>query len=365
MIVVYEPWAKSTAHYEFNKNLLIIVAEIYKNEKIIYYGDSKQIELLKKEVLNENIEYKAISILNYGYSNKIKIIYNEMKNIKKIFLNKASRYFIFNCLPLTLLLIKLFNKNKNIKINAIFHGLEGLNIKKINMYKLFKYSLNLKFTGKIKYFVLGEKIKFNLVQRFPNLEKNIEFFNHPYTLRKFNKEKNKNEHKIKIGTVGYATEDKGFLDYIKIVKNISKLNMYEFYHIGKIEEKIKVPKEIKTINKNNSVLSNEEYEKGVQSLDYLLYFYPKDSYKLTASGALLDCLKDVKPIIALKNDYFIEVDSKIGGMGYIVENTSEILKVLESEDLNLNLERFQKNILKNRKLFSVDEIKKYLEKKFV
>lgn len=365
MIVVYEPWARRTLHYEFNMNYLKIIVEIYKDEEVVYYGDQDQIKMLQKDLCDYiNVKFENIKILDIEKENKIKLLINEYKNLKKIFSLKSQNFFIVNYLPHTILFSKIL-KNKNQKINGILHGLELLYEKKINLYNLFDFAIKFKGNKRIKYIVLGESILKNLLEIKPNLKPFLYSIDHPYSFENNKVIINKtfNNKLINIGTVGAATLKKGFGNLIKIsnYKNMNK--KYKFFHIGRLDDNIENTENIE-IPSQKKVLSMDEYSNYIKQLDYILYFYPKESYKLTASGAIFDALKFNKPIIAIKNEYFEYIFNKVGQVGFLFDNVEEIIDFLLNEDISKI--STEKNIylkIENAKqIFSYQEIKKQLEK---
>jgi hypothetical protein len=75
-------------------------------------------------------------------------------------------------------------------------------------------------------------------------------------------------------------------------------------------------------------LSDEEFCKSVEALDFLLFLYPTDTYKLIASGAILDCLRFRRPVIALRTDYFDYLFRKFGAFGYLADSMEELQTLL-------------------------------------
>ena len=61
-----------------------------------------------------------------------------------------------------------------------------------------------------------------------------------------------------------------------------------------------------------------------KKLDYILFLYPRNSYKLVARGAIFDAFKFGKPVIALKNDYFNYLVSKGQKFGYFFDTIDEL-----------------------------------------
>lgn len=67
----------------------------------------------------------------------------------------------------------------------------------------------------------------------------------------------------------------------------------------------------------------------MSELDYILLLYPTDTYRLIASGAILDCIRFRKPVIALRTDYFEYLFDKLGPFGILVNDIDEMAKEIE------------------------------------
>ena len=102
----------------------------------------------------------------------------------------------------------------------------------------------------------------------------------------------------------------------------------------------------------------------ITQLDYILYLYPVNSYKLTASGAIMDALKLEKPILSLYNDFFNALlkDNPIGYIKGSVEELAEVIKNLIPPTVNNN---FSENFKVLREKVSIPYNTILLRKEFV
>ena len=348
MIIVCDIWAKKLAHYEFNKNILRIINNIFKKE-IYYFGDKEQSNIMLTELNFSLINLKKINIVE---GNRMKVLLNNIFNLYKIRKLKGNKIIILSSAPIILFLAKLFF-NSEIEIYFFLHGLDILEQEKKGMYKYLKFFLkfkNKKF--KHKYIVLGENIKENLNVLFPNMKEQILSVDHPYSFEKKYEYKKINE-MLSLGTIGITSHEKGLDNIFEFLeKNNEK---HSFKHIGKssseISEKFK-----KYFPYKDNLLEKEKFEEEILSLDYILILYPKDSYKLTASGIYFDCIKYNKPLLGLKNEYFEYMFKKYGKIGKLFESIDEIIEYLaqEKEILILEHDNFYRNM---------ENIKKVLNKK--
>ena len=112
---------------------------------------------------------------------------------------------------------------------------------------------------------------------------------------------------IRIGTIGTIRPEKGLEQIIQFGKAIKPIAEMEFYALGKVICDIKDLNavNIKTIpGSDKEYIARDEFQSYIDKMDYLVFMYPTDKYKLTASGALFDAIDSEKPILSLHNDYF-------------------------------------------------------------
>ena len=236
-------------------------------------------------------------------------------------------------MPLILFLNYLLKK----KVVFVMHGELELQLKQnISIlkpafwYRLF-HRLSLKHLFKRNeaiLLVLGESIKSNLCDIFPAISSNIYSICHPYFMDDCII--NKKQRVLTIGTVGVMTKEKGLDSLLILSEKLSnpiKEGKLIIKAIGKVETvDVSIYRNIKWIG-NKNLLPRDIFEEAIQSLDYILYLYPSDSYKLTASGAIMDAVKFGKPILALHNDYFDYLLKNVC-IGYVVNDIYELITII-------------------------------------
>ena len=137
--------------------------------------------------------------------------------------------------------------------------------------------------------------------------------------------------KLRVGTVGILNGHKGSDLYLELLDKMNdSRDKVEFYAVGHIQcdPRPFVNMGVRLPENLNEPVPTGEFLRKVSKLDFLLYFYTDDKYKLTASGALLDAIRMRKPIIALRNDYFEYIFNKYGPLGYLVDSVDEMAELL-------------------------------------
>lgn len=342
----------------------------YKNLKYIIDKHNyklKNVTLKSKWVVEIDTSFGAFLRMLFGFFFVLKeyITTNRDKTL----------YYNYNN-PLALPFVLLINRIIKKKVIIIFHGeLELLinyvpNYKVSALYKLIHYhSFKYLFKGSyVKALVLGDSIKKNLTTIFPEATNNIVSIEHPYIFNDAKEHPNTESNKIlTIGTVGHLTPQKGLYDLIKLGESLNKqikTNQLKIKVVGKTTPIITDKQYIELNWKQDSFIPRDIYEKEINSLDFILFLYPSNSYKLTASGALLDAIAKEKPIIALNNSYF---QSTLKGydIGFLCENLDEIIttikRIIEDKDIQQKTLNYTQELKKIKKMFMIDHITNQLK----
>lgn len=191
----------------------------------------------------------------------------------------------------------------------------------------------LRYSPKSKLLVLGESIKRNLCEIFPHAANNTISINHPILGVSWRKPvSNKSTTPLTIGTIGSMKKEKGIQNLIKLSNLLSKEvkeGLLTIKSIGKVEGVDVAPYTLIEWIGKESVIPREDFDKCINKLDYILYLYPTDSYKLTASGAITDSIRLQIPILSLENDFFCDL-MKDASVGYLCKTTEELADVIRN-----------------------------------
>lgn len=230
----------------------------------------------------------------------------------------------------------------------------------------FFLSNNLEISDNVHFFVLGEVILENLsVLLSEDKMKHFHSIDHPYDFDKNTSTKQREKtSKLCIGTVGVFNEFKGGCDLLQLAKNLKEKKLTSLISLsvtGKIDfdstllqaGEIDLPS-----NQGRSMVDDEEFKVRVDQLDFILYFYSSDTYRLTASGAIFDAINRKRPIIALRNDYFEYIFDEFGSIGYLVDSVEEMADLIyritigTEKRVDYDFERIQ-NLLSEDKITKI------------
>lgn len=131
---------------------------------------------------------------------------------------------------------------------------------------------------------------------------------------------------VSIGTVGIVNYYKGASELVEIATATGMNPDIHFRIIGSVQGDIEPFRRAGiALPPTPSVpMDEEEFCNAVSEIDFILLTYPKDTYRLMASGAVLEALRYRKPVIAYRTDYFDYLFNKFGPFGYLADSRTEM-----------------------------------------
>jgi hypothetical protein len=334
--VCFDNW-----HLRFNTQLLEVLA--YTADLVEYRGAQKI------SINSSNVNFGKLFVIKrldrWGVINRFFV--SLINDLWQLIITPYSEIIIYSFdSTVSLRLINAFNKILNKKVIMFRHGSmemilsnskdNGLIYKfESTLIKQFFLNPGLKLSSNLYFFVLGDVIKRNL-EAYLSFDKTKHFlsidllsnFDNTFSLSKVN-----NVKQLSVGTVGVFNEYKGGFEMLKLAGIVNK----SFSHNINLSISGKIDFNIDLLhsaginlpsNSGKAMVCPSEMSNRISDLDFILYFYSFDTYRLTASGALFDAVNYKKPIIALRNDYFEYFFNKYGRIGYLVDTIEEMADLL-------------------------------------
>lgn len=352
-------YAYRSQHDLINTALLKAVYEYFKEIKI-YTGHSSW-EILSKDFNDtNNIKFLYVVPGKSRISGLLRYICSAINNIFILLTSKQSDILFYNFNNVfSLHCLNWINLWLKRKIIIVCHGELELLISngggiqsRIMRFLCRNFYFKTKLSNDISYIVLGECIIDNLNKILPSQKLNHFFsLDHPFIPCHTDDLNSHKTSKLKIGTVGELNSYKGAEEYVGLLQiiPIDIRSKIEFYSIGSVTSRYtELTSNHVTIPGNGQRLSRSEFDKYVEKLDYILFFYGNDKYKLIASGAIFDAIKYKKPIIALENTYFRYLTNKFGEIGFLckdINHMSEIISNLtKSGKIDFDFSNYYQNL---------------------
>lgn len=349
-LIYIDSFGIGSFHETFNSSSLKMMSEIFNN--VEHYSTKSSFEAVSNLLhdVPQNVNHHNILVLKPKWkigrflqllSSFILNIYFVVFKLKK----KDVAFFNYNSLW-AMPFINWYCKKSKKKVIIMWHGeLEWLcNNEKLNFIsnKALHWIQrnNVKIAETLYFCVAGKSIIKNLHLAIPQqIISHFISFEHTFISQYNGKMLKKNTSKcLNIGTVGTIREYKGLDNILYMGKLLDKYNGINLFALGRIfcDTKILNKNGIKYIEgADKKFIPKNILNENIDKMDILIFLYPEDKYKLTASGAIFDSIDREKIILSLHNDYFDDLFSRVF-IGYqfdSIELLVEYIKGLSKEKL--------------------------------
>ena len=365
-------------HEVINQGYLMMISQLY--EKIVYIADKSSCDTLKEnlkkcQITLENVCFQCLNVKELKFKpNSLSVFLSAIKiaYLNNFYYRKAKKnsdVFFCNFLHFTALfnhILPLKKKNRAFYMcHAEMEFIENASKRGIFAH-IFKWYLTFLF----KVIKLNKRSKFillsdDMADRFRSLipQKNrdrIYGMDHCY-IRPFAESKlpSIDFKGVKIGVPGAVSPERGIKNLKKLIPMIDNTDV-KVFSLSTLSEHI-YSDFFEELNKTGKRMPFEQYSGYVKQMDAYLLMYDLGSYKMTASGALLEAIWNERPIFALRNVYFEYMFEKFGALGMLADSVEELANVINSLT-NESMNVYKKNIIKAKELLLPHNVKKQLER---
>jgi glycosyltransferase involved in cell wall biosynthesis len=362
IIAFFEPRCTGVVHLDSASSIIDMFSKIFPQYTFLFYTEKEHGELTK-HCISAKFEHININIPKSPQNRWewLKEIFWDFSMMQKIGKRKPEYIICMGNTWQIVLFAKLFQRNQ--KIVFFFHSIEKEIKDNVPVYKTvwwFWRSLEWKINSHVQ-IVFGESIRREIAKIRPKLQfKSLDLPRLPCYDDK--------PPMIMAASppAKFAVLGGGITGDISMIFALEqKLKDmpagFELYFKGAADSEgrlagLKIPEhsKVKLLTRHGS-LSPEELDAYINMMDFCVFLYPSNYYLFTASGALLESLAHLKPVVALHNPYFDYVFGKMGNIGYLCGNIDEMADVIKEIVLTQDVELYniqRKNIMNGLKLFS-------------
>jgi hypothetical protein len=363
-IVFFEPRCTGIVHLDFAVSIIDMFSKIFPEYTFLFYTEKEHGELIKQRV---SAKFEPINItIPKSPKNRMewfKEVFWDFAMMRKIGRTKPEYIICMGNTWQIMLFAKLFQRNQITVF--FFHSIEKEIKTPVPAYKTvwwFWRSLEWKIISHVQ-IVLGESIRREIAKIRPKLR--FKSLDHPQLPCYDDKAPM---------SMAVFPPAKFFVPGGGITGSVSAVFLLEEklrqmppaleLHLkcapddeGRIgDTKIPDGTQVKLLTRQGS-LSPEELDAYINMMDFCVFIYPSNYYLFTASGALLEALAHLKPVVALHNPYFDYVFSKMGDIGYLCDTFDEMAAAIKEIVVSQDIRRYnaqRQNIMKGMRLFSTE-----------
>lgn len=190
-------------------------------------------------------------------------------------------------------------------------------------------------TDRIFFIVLGKFIYRSLKEYIPGglLEMKVLVMEHPYLFPKqVVPPETMDDGKLNLAIIGLATRAKGSDKIVGLYDELLSRNLQNKVTLSIVGKVVDFAEDLGNTNirffSQSDFIEQQQYDRLIAAQDFILFFYPDETYKLTASGAFLDCMLHNKPVIAIRNDFFSYYMETVGRFGYLVGSVDKMADLI-------------------------------------
>lgn len=380
--VIIDVYSRGSYHEVINLTYLMMIAALY--DKVTYIAASSSCAVMSDLLHSFGFDKDNITFVGKTFAEE---------EVKKVSANKFGerlkyswlKYYYYmkqpsdvdvfynNGLFLAISLISWFSFGKRNKVFSLCHTeMEVIDPRTASRFS--KKVSSWYFGWIFRHTILPEKFTFillsdNMKEYFrkfisPRNADRIQAIEHPY-LRLQNPLIGKLEipssgHNIKIGLPSSLKADHG-IEFFRQILQETRNSDVTFYAISLVAERIVSPNFV-DLGKKDQLLDYNVYSAYINCMDFLLFPYDIESYKLTASGAFLEAIWNNIPIIALHNNYFDSFFKKYGPMGYLFDNKEDMIAFVNNRIADKKeCTSFRNNMKKAKDALHPERIKEKLQ----
>ncbi|MDR1129677.1 MAG: hypothetical protein LBK96_01670 [Prevotellaceae bacterium] len=341
MIVVLELNQTGKSHVPVNSAFLKVI-EGFPGNKLCFFSEREHSRSVRQFPGNDvNVEYHPFTQIKDFRLFPVREIISFLKLIQVLFfvrMKGVKLLFITSISPPSHFVLKLLFPLFKCRAVVTLHGeLEFLRENKKGFWKcwgkILKASLCFGNSGDLKYLVLGEIIRNNLLQTVKLNPDSVLSIDHPFIYSDI-KNKTLDERHLRLGSVGVASLHKKSYRIFQLAEDFKEEiagGRIRFEIVGRVLPNMHSHvNEYVDYSSENDLIDRDSFEDRAANLDYLLFFYDNDFYRLCSSGAFFDAVNFEKPVLAIKNDFFCYYFNRLGNIGYLFDSETELsLKVKE------------------------------------
>lgn len=337
-LIYADTFSVGAFHETFNASSLMMFSNIYTD--IVYYApkSSKRcVEILIGE-LPSNVRYRKIWFLvgKGKIGSFFRYLSSFIWNIILVLRQRHDEVLYFNYNSLwAMWLINFIVTYRKTNVIITCHGeieylTNGIQLNRLSQYglKLFTKS-NWVIAPTLHFCVLGESILANIPQVInTNHVKHFISYEHSFIPHEITQPENDGIYRI--GTVGTIRKEKGLELLLAMGRALKAVKNVEFYALGRIacDSQQLTNAGVRYIPEaEKNYVSKELLNQYIDKMNCLIFIYPTDGYKFTASGALFDAIDREKIILSLHNDYFDSIFN-IACLGKLFDTVNDLLAFL-------------------------------------
>jgi glycosyltransferase involved in cell wall biosynthesis len=208
-------------------------------------------------------------------------------------------------------------------------------------------ALQARFRAPVRFLVLEPAIRTALQSTLPAAAARTDVVRHPINAAEIStSDPPVPSPPIRIGFVGLGSEAKGFPTFLDIAARVKARHgdRVAFVHVGIVQAGKTAGCDVLEDPPAHEHLSRAEFARRLAALHYVFLPFRRGYYDFSASGALIDAVTWLKPIITMRVPLSEQFFAESGEIGFICEDEAGMEAAVEGVLTEVNPERYARQI---------------------
>ncbi len=352
MILAFELNWIATTHVPVNAAMLQIAAQAFPSQRIYVFAEEshlKELQLDSALMVSKQIYFRATKISPYfrgkthivSFRRLLRETISIIQGLRLADVREDCLILLLSCSPTAVFvaswLLRICRRGR-LSVQIVLHG----NLNDINGWRprnpLIRWfdlvsGLATKHPSRLRFLVLEDAIRDELVRVMPIVGPRVDVLPHPINLGELG-ERPATElgEPIRVGFVGLATQAKGMDIFLRLARQMKSRyrDRIEFHHVGRVPTDAD-PSAYSDLSHPISTvpLSRPDFLARLDKLHYVMLPFREGYYNFSASGALIDAITWLKPMIVSRLPLVTRVFGEFGDLGYMFDDDKELEAILE------------------------------------
>lgn len=333
MILVCEPLCEGYEHVEFNAALLCAVQKGL-GEPVMFLAEAGHLGLVAKRAAEVGLAGASFRALGpAGRAPGLSGALREMRRHREALAlarHRGARAVVFSSTgPAGLFALKLLCAGASPPCVVVPHGILD-SLGPDGRDRWFPSVLRMRNPAALRYLFLSSTIESEVLSRVPGLAGATASVDHPYLFA----EPPGHEPApppLRLGSLGVARGGRGLDALVEVAREAlaTRSGKASFVHVGPVQDPDLAEKARDVVSfPLRGWAARADYEREVAQVDYALFLASPDAFRFSVSGAFLDAVSMLRPVIALRNPFFEHCFEQMGDIGYLCDSVWQVQELL-------------------------------------
>jgi hypothetical protein len=374
MILIFEMIWSSTGHAVTNSAMIQTIARAFPDQNVRVFAEKTHLHELQSDTelgKRTNVSMHAIPISShYLYRPQIVSARRGLREwwtlvsaLRAAPANEPCLIMLLSATPTAIFISSLLAAvmRRRVRTHVGLHG--NLNdafgwrsrnpaVRAIDLHA----ALSSRHRGRVRFLVLEQAIRAALIRQVSTAEATTDVLPLPINQGEADMaEPSTLITPVRIGLVGQATEAKGVNSFLELARDFRQTlpDAVTFHLVGHpIEGADLRPFEVLHEPLPQSWPTRAEFIERLATLHYVCLPLHPTYYELAASGALLDAITWLKPIIATRLPIIADMFARFGDIGFLCDDLDQMRNAIDSLARNPDPDRYNRQIANLRRIRS-------------